>query len=158
MKVTPKAKLLAEELGLDLAAIDGTGKDDKVTVEDVKKADREQSLGERPPDITGRGKRIWNEVKAFLEDEDLWQPVFGEVLANYVRCILIADDARKAIEKSGLTTTGSTGQKVAHPNVKMRRDAELDVLKYAQALLITPEAQKKLQGAGDDPDDEGLGF
>lgn len=157
MKATRKAADLAEKLGLDLDSIEGTGKDGKVLVGDVKRADLEQSLGQRPADIEGQGIRIWNDVKGFLETEDLWQPVFGEVLANYVRSVLVAQEARKQIKKSGSTTNGSQGQLVAHPNVKLRRDAELDVLKYAQALLITPEAHKRIAGQTED-DDEGLGF
>jgi len=157
MKATRKAIELAEEFGLELDSIDGTGKDGKITVADVKQADRDQSMGERPADIAGRGIRIWNEVKRFLEDEEIWQPVFGEVLANYVRAVLLAAEARMSVAKSGPVTTGSQGQIVAHPNVKLRRDAELDVLKYAQALLITPEAHKRIAGSTED-DDEDLGF
>lgn len=158
MSATPKASELADKVGLDLTSIEGSGKNGKVTVEDVKRADREQSLGERPADIEGRGIRTWNEVKQHLEKSNLWQPVFGEILANYVRAVLLADEARGLVEDSGPTTIGSQGQVVAHPNVKLRRDAELDVLKYAEALLITPGSLSKVKGEGDGEDDEGLGF
>ena len=157
VKATRKAVELAAELGLDLDSIDGSGKDGKVLVNDVRIADLEQSVGNPPADLEGRSIRIWNEVKAHLEAEDVWEPVFGEVLANYVRAVVLADEARKSVEESGPTTVGSQGQIVAHPNVKLRRDAELDVLKYAQALLITPEAHKRIAAVGED-DDEDLGF
>lgn len=161
MAATEKAAKLARKHGLKLREIKGTGKGGKVVIADVKKAAKkaeiEATFGECPADITGQGERIWAEVKSFLESQKLWDPVFSEVLANYVRSILAAATARAELEETGTTTTGSQGQKVAHPTVKLRRDAELDALKYAQALLITPEAQQRHRGEDDDPD-EGLGF
>ena len=48
VKASPRVRKMANDLGVDLAAISGTGKKGEVSVEDVQKAANEQLCNERP--------------------------------------------------------------------------------------------------------------
>lgn len=101
----------------------------------------------------------------FFEDADL------PLIERYVLALEMARRQREKIVELealegtwvgeelhlGAYTTGSTGQLVAHPAVKMARDAEADAQKYAEALLLTPASRARAhRGAkkteADEPD------
>jgi phage terminase small subunit len=154
--VTERAAGLAKELKLNLAAIEGTGKDGRITVADVR-AVGELSDGNPPPILPPVGKRLWLEVRSYLEDFDLWRPVYADLLERYVRNLVRSRWAR-GIAEANPTVEGSTGQMVANPLFQVARNAELDAHKYAEALLITPEALKRhLRGVAS-PEEDDLGF
>lgn len=48
MDVTPEIKALAQELGVDLAGVKGTGKDGRITARDVRKAKAEITDAVKP--------------------------------------------------------------------------------------------------------------
>jgi phage terminase small subunit len=64
----------------------------------------------------------------------------------YVRKLLLAKTSREAAELDPFVE-GSKGQLVAHPGLKVSREAERDALSIAKALLLTPEARKRHQVA-----------
>ncbi len=154
---TKRAIEVAEEHGINVEEIPGTGKDGKVTVDDVRAA-VDELLDYEEPQLTEAGMRIYMDVKAYLEEFELWKPVFKPLLERYVQNLTRANWARRKAE-SRPTTKGSTKQTVANPMFGVARNAELDAHKYAQDLLITPKALKEhLQGAGESGGEDDLGF
>lgn len=147
-EATERAASLAAELGIELEWIAGTGKGGRITVADVR-ATGSDRLG---PD----GERLWEDVKAYLEEFGLWRDVYGDLLDRYVRNLMRSRWARERAERNP-TVKGSTGQPVANPLFAVARAAELDAHRYAEALLLTPEALKKeLTETGGK--DDGVGF
>lgn len=110
-----------------------------------------------PVDFDDDARTLYVTKQAVLEAQGSWKASDGELLEQYVRCEmrarlaradLIGDDGRMR-----LTTRGSQGQIVQHPNVKTAREAERDAIGYADALGLTPEGRKRL-GISDEPDDD----
>jgi len=69
---TDAAKELAEELGIDLASVEGTGKDGRVTKEDVEKAQPAEAV-EGPPiggDLSNEQRTAGEQPHALVADED----------------------------------------------------------------------------------------
>jgi P27 family predicted phage terminase small subunit len=164
LAATSAAQNLADELAIDLDGVDGSGKDGRVTVDDVRTIAAESAAG-MPPDFSHRERRVWEDVEKYLRSKGLWEAVYSETLERYVRCLTRLADARAEEAKEGSTTEGSTGQLVTHPAVKRARDAEHDALDLAKELLITPAAQlrheREAEPTGDEDDPEAsdvLGF
>lgn len=65
------------------------------------------------------------------------------VLAAYVRSCLTADQARRTLEEEGLTTQTADGRAIAHPLIRVAREAEADARAAATALLLTPAARRR---------------
>jgi P27 family predicted phage terminase small subunit len=88
------------------------------------------------------GRKVYGEARKALEDQGTWQDTDAPLLEAYVRSLVLAQQARKAVASSPFTE-GSRGQLVAHPGVKVASDAERDAERYARALLLTPEARSR---------------
>jgi P27 family predicted phage terminase small subunit len=153
LAATAAAQKLADELGIDLDGVDGSGKDGKVVIGDVRELDAANAAG-MPSDFAGREKRIWEDVESHLKAKGLWDKVYSELLERYIRALTRAAEARKEEAEEGSVTEGSTGQLVTHPAVKRARDAEHDALDLAKELLITPAAQLRHEKEAAPPDDE----
>jgi pyruvate/2-oxoglutarate dehydrogenase complex dihydrolipoamide acyltransferase (E2) component len=152
---TNRARELAEELDVDLADVDGTGKDDRATVEDVRKVAARKATG-RPADFGPDEEAIWDEVVAYLERYGLWDPLFAPLLERYIRRLLRSADARERAEAEPVVE-GSTGQMKANPFFRIEFDADTEAHKYAEALLLTPEMlQRHLKGEDEGDDDVGF--
>lgn len=153
---TTKAQALAEELGIGLAEVEGSGKDDRATVADVRRAAAEKGTG-RPADFGADEAAIWDEVVEYLERYGLWNPLFAPLLERYIRRLHRSTDARERAEAEPVVE-GSTGQMKANPFFRIETDADAEAHKYAEALLLTPEMlQRHLKGEDEDGDD-GVGF
>ena len=63
-------------------------------------------------------------------------------LERYIRALFRASAARAVIKAEGLTATGSMGQPVPHPALKVAREAERDAAEYARDLLLTPRSRR----------------
>jgi pyruvate/2-oxoglutarate dehydrogenase complex dihydrolipoamide acyltransferase (E2) component len=69
---TDAAKAKAEELGVDLQAVEGTGKDGRITVDDVEKAQPAEAV-EGPPiggDLSNEARTAGEQPHALLADEE----------------------------------------------------------------------------------------
>lgn len=152
---TPRAAEVAKELGVDLASIEGTGKDGRITVNDVR-SQAEAGLGP-PPTLTPAGRRIWNDVEEYLEELGLWRPVYSALLERYVRNLVRSRWAR-GIAEAKPTVEGSQGQEVANPLFAVARNAELDAHKYCESLLLTPAKLKEHLRGDEGEEEEDLGF
>jgi P27 family predicted phage terminase small subunit len=106
-------------------------------------AERERGLAP-PADLDGPARRLWYGLQRHLREQGTWQPSDLGALERYVRAVLRADRARAELEQAGsLTTAGSQGQPVAHPALRIAREAERDAAEYARDLLLTPAARRR---------------
>lgn len=158
MKATEKARTCADTLGVDLAAVTGTGKDGKITVADVRRAAAEGERSQTGPDLGERGNRIRGDVEAYLREHRLTEDVHREQIELYVMAVLRAIDKRREADHEP-TVLGSKGQVVLNPVCKIANEATLEAHRWAESLLLTPSALKRhLQAAEGDDDDDDLGF
>ena len=98
------------------------------------------------------GREVYTEARKALEGQGTWRDTDAPLLEAYVRSLVLARQARKAVQASPFTE-GSRGQMVAHPGVKIASDAERDAERYARALLLTPEARARHDVKGRDGDE-----
>ncbi len=96
-------------------------------------------------------KRLWRLTRKQLQEAGVWRDSDAALLERYVRALERARVARgelwdEDLERMVLTTVGSQGQLVQHPNVKTAREAERDAHEYAKALLLSPDARQKAAG------------
>lgn len=104
-----------------------------------------------PPsaDLDRESRALWKKTRRQLEEQNTWADSDAPALERYIRAMERARLAREGLprEKRGgkvkLTTTGSQGQLVQHPNVKTAREAERDAHEYAKDLLLTPKAREQ---------------
>jgi len=95
-----------------------------------------------PAAFTGDGRLLWQEVQRHLRRQGTWQDADCPLLESYCRAVMLARTARATASVEPFIT-GSRGQPVPHPGIKMARDAEADARAAAAALLLTPEARKR---------------
>ena len=77
-----------------------------------------------------------------LRDQGTWQESDAALLERYVKALGRAAAARAIVERDGLISTGGRDQPIAHPAVRIARDAERDGAEYARDLLLTPRARR----------------
>ena len=95
-----------------------------------------------PADLDEAAVALWNRVLRELREQGTWQASDVGALERYVRAVRRAAAARELVGLEGMTTTGARGQLVAHPALRIARDAERDAHDYAAALLLTPRARR----------------
>jgi P27 family predicted phage terminase small subunit len=102
-----------------------------------------------PQDLDGDSKALWKKTRKQLEEQNTWHDSDAATLERYIRALERARQARASLprdKKTGvlqLTTKGSKGQLVQHPNVKTIREAERDAHEYAKDLLLTPKSREQ---------------
>ncbi|MBA2255853.1 MAG: phage terminase small subunit P27 family [Thermoleophilaceae bacterium] len=89
------------------------------------------------------GWLLWFDAIRALEAQGTWRREDVALLAQYCRAVLTADEARRALDKEGLTTQTADGRAVAHPLVRVAREAEADARAAATALLLTPASRRR---------------
>ncbi len=89
------------------------------------------------------GWNLWLEAVHALKAQGSWRDEDAPLLAQYCRSVLTADQARRALEEEGLTTSTAGGRRVAHPLVRVAREAEADARAAATALLLTPASRRR---------------
>ncbi|MGI8462578.1 MAG: P27 family phage terminase small subunit [Solirubrobacterales bacterium] len=96
-----------------------------------------------PPDEFPKDMRvIWHAAQRQLRLQGTWENTDCQLLESYVRAILTARRAAAAAADRPFVE-GSRGQLVAHPAVKAAAEAERDACRFAQALLLTPDARRR---------------
>lgn len=96
-----------------------------------------------PPQHLGKaGRKLWRQIISALEDD--WQ-LDGRELALLARACRCADEVaqlEEAIDREGVTTTGSRKQTVIHPAIQEARQLRLTELRLLSAIELTdPRAQ-----------------
>lgn len=98
---------------------------------------------------------LYDVCKTQLEAQGTWIATDESILRQFASAAIRARVLRIQSEIEPFTK-GSKGQLVAHPGFKLARDLELDALKYASALLLTPKARKTAGINGDESDGDEL--
>jgi P27 family predicted phage terminase small subunit len=104
--------------------------------------DRMPAAPHPPSDFGEPARRLWSATLKALRDQGSWQHSDRGALERYVRAMLRAADARAVAERDGLIAAGGRGQPIAHPALRIARDAERDAAEYARDLLLTPRARR----------------
>lgn len=100
-----------------------------------------------PPDyLSDRLADEWALVWAYLDESGQGHRVDASLVESYIAALHLADRARIEHEDAGapLTATGSTGQPVEHPLLRLQRDAMRDAARYGAALGISPTSRARL--------------
>ncbi len=96
-----------------------------------------------PPGLADtHSRKLWLDAQRALREQGTWANTDAPLLESYCRSVTLARTARAAIAVEPFIT-GSRGQPVPHPGIKMARDAEADARAAAAALLLTPEARQR---------------
>jgi len=107
-----------------------------------------------PSDLDKPTRALWRDVQAHLREQRTWTDADAGALHRYCLAVQTARVMRTAAEAEPWTT-GSTGQLVAHPALKLAAEADRDAARYAGDLLLTPAARKRADlphGHDDDGD------
>ena len=97
------------------------------------------------------GWLLWLETIHALKAQGTWRDEDVPLLASYTHSVLTADQARRTLEEDGLTTLTADGRAIAHPLIRVAREAEADARAAATALLLTPAARRRA-GVDEVPD------
>jgi len=89
------------------------------------------------------GWQLWHRAILALQAQGTWRAEDAPLLHQYVRSVLAADHARADLDESGLTSVSADGRPVAHPLIKVARDAEADARAVAADLLLTPASRRR---------------
>lgn len=95
-----------------------------------------------PGDFENEARTLWRSTQRRLRRQGTWQDGDCELLERYVRAVVLYRTARTAAEGSPWTK-GSKGQLVAHPAVKVAREAAHDAHTFASELLLTPKSRAR---------------
>jgi len=95
-----------------------------------------------PKDFDADGRVIWTAAQRQLRLQGTWSKTDVPLLEFYVRSVRLAQRARAAAELLPFER-GDGGPMVAHVELKVAEGAEAAALKYATALLLTPESRKR---------------
>lgn len=95
-----------------------------------------------PDDLDNEARALWRKTRKQLQAQGTWQDQDKTTLERYIRA---EARARLAREERGerMTTLGSKGQEVAHPLLRVEREAEQDAQRYAEALLLPASARQR---------------
>jgi P27 family predicted phage terminase small subunit len=93
-----------------------------------------------PADFCEEGRRLWLATQRALRRQGTWQDSDAVTLERYVRAVVLARSARETADANPFVP-GSRGQLVAHPGLKVAREAAQDASRYAAELLLTPQAR-----------------
>src|SRR5215212_7136212 len=98
----------------------------------------------RPPiDFDDDARQIWTAAQAQLRLQSTWSKTDRPLLEFYVRSVRLAQRARAAAEELPFQRSNSAPAMYAHVELQVAEKAEAAALKYAQALLLTPESRKR---------------
>jgi P27 family predicted phage terminase small subunit len=95
-----------------------------------------------PKDFTAAMRSLWTTVQKQLREQGTWQPSDVGCLERYVRAVARSAAAQAIVDREGLTSTGGRDQPIAHPALRIARDAERDAAEYARDLLLTPRSRR----------------
>src|SRR5205809_1219299 len=94
-----------------------------------------ESLPKAPAHLSRRMKSYWREIVG----EFLLAPHQIELLRRGCEAADRADEARRIVEREGLTVTDRYGQTKPHPAVNIERDARLAIARLIRELALSPE-------------------
>jgi len=110
-----------------------------------------------PEDLDEEAKALWRRVQRHLREQGTWADTDAELLESYVRAVMTARAARAAAADDPFVS-GSKGQLVAHPGLKVAADAEAAAHTFARSLLLTPESRRRHEVKPPSSSNGSLGF
>jgi phage terminase small subunit len=96
-----------------------------------------------PIDFDDDARKVWTAAQRQLRLQGTWSKTDRPLLEFYVRAVRLAQRARAAAEDMPFVRSNSGHGMLAHVELKVAENAEAAALKYAQALLLTPESRKR---------------
>ncbi len=111
---------------------------------------RQRAAGFHPPaapgDIPENLAAEWATVWQYLADTGRANLADTALVEAYIRARAISQRARAehAADGSPLLATGSTGQPVEHPLLKLARESDRDAARYAERLGLDPTSRARL--------------
>lgn len=103
-----------------------------------------------PGDLDADAAAIWRKVRALIITRGDWAAsadAYGLIVSQLARYEMRGRRAREGLKDGDgaptLTAVGSTGNLVAHPNVKTAMDAEKAMLECLRELRLTPRELAK---------------
>lgn len=103
-----------------------------------------RGLPQKPRDLPAEAKSFWDQIVSRLAEVGLIDLVDRPALVLMSIQWARAEQARREIEEKGLFATGSEGQIVEHPAVKIERAAAALYLRFAEHYALTPVARTRL--------------
>ncbi|WP_042367547.1 phage terminase small subunit P27 family [Bacteroides neonati] len=97
-----------------------------------------------PTNIESGAKRYMEGVLAGLEDTGILETVDTAALDILARNYSMFIKASSQLELEGMTITNQQGNLVAHPAIKISKDAQTQALKVMKEFGLTALARKKL--------------
>lgn len=109
-----------------------------------------------PPDwLPTEARAEWDRVVPELARLDLLKPIDRSALSAYCLIWQRLVDAEQAIQANGTTTTGSQGQLVEHPAVKIFAAASKELRAWCSEFGLSPSSERRLGRASDGDGDAG---
>ena len=106
-----------------------------------------------PPE---EAKRAWRQIVPLLDGAKEVREADLPELEALCTAVARMRQARKALKKHGsLFTTGSTGQLVEHPALKVERDAMKEIARFGERFGLDPMARTRLGSGGERGKDMG---
>jgi Phage terminase, small subunit len=101
-------------------------------------------MRQQPPpiDFDEDARAVWSAAQRQLRLQGTWTKPDGHLLAFYVRSVQLAQRARTAADRLPFQR-GAHGGMLGHVEMKVAEGAEAAALKYATALLLTPESRRR---------------
>ncbi len=96
-----------------------------------------------PKDFDADARLIWTAAQRQLRLQATWSKTDVPLLEFYVRSVRLAQRARAAAEELPFMRGDAGPTMLAHVELKVAESAEAAALKYATALLLTPESRKR---------------
>jgi len=98
-----------------------------------------------PPDhLNEDGQRFWNEAIPSLHSLGLLDKVDGPALEMAAVAYQRFHEARRVINRQGVTARGSVNQIVEHPLLATERKAQATFLRFAEQYGLTSAARARL--------------
>ena len=110
----------------------------------VKSSPNPRALGYAPRDLSENGRRAWRNAVQSAPWLDAGADL--DLLHRYAALHDERAELAATIASDGRLTTGSTGQTVEHPAVRMLASVDERILKLSAALGLGPAARHRLTG------------
>jgi P27 family predicted phage terminase small subunit len=104
----------------------------------------------KPDFVTGEAAKEWDRAVAAMPD-GVYTSADAPVLAVFAIAWVLFRNSIAQVAREGMTSVGSTGQKIAHPSLAVAAKQAEIILRAADRLGMSPSARSRLT-LGEEPD------